>query len=141
MENSSEGEGYVYWKSTTKSSKASTPKKSQKEVDEWVDNSIDIGDFDVRTLSSGTQWAMFAIWSITKRLNVEDAVKPPMAYQYLTKRYTTVPVTQHAMTEAMRRSNNKFQRTADRRYYLTPQAQQEVESWIEKGAVGETDAT
>lgn len=141
IEDSSVDEGYVYWKGTTKPApKRSAPKKNQQEVDEWVNKSVDIGNFDVRTLNDAAKWAMFAIWSITKRLNVADAVKRPMAYQYLTKKYTRVPVKQNALSEAMRRNNNKFQRTADGRYYLTPQAQQEVESWIEKGTVGETEA-
>jgi len=143
MEGSPEGEGYVYWKGTTKPGpkKSTANKKNQQEIDEWVDKPIDIGSFDVRTLSNAAQWAMFAIWSITKRLNVADAVKTPMAYQYLTKKYTTVPVRQNALSEAMRRNNNRFQRTADGRYYLTPLAQQEVESWIKKGTVGETEAS
>lgn len=141
MESSSKGEGFVYWKATTKPSpkKASRSKKNQEELDEWVDKPIDIGDFDIRTLGNARQWAMFAIWSITKRLDLARAVEPPMALRYLAKKYTTVPVKQKALSEAMRRNSNKFQKTADGRYYLTPQAQREVESWIERGTAAENE--
>lgn len=139
---SSEDEGYVYWKKTTKPSpkRTSLNKEDEQQVNEWVEKSVDTGDFDIRSLRNGTQWGMFAVWSITKRLGATSAVKPPMAYRYLTKKYTTVPVNQNAFSEALRRKNNanKFQKNADKNYYLTQQAEKEVESWIAAGKVEDT---
>lgn len=142
IEGSPEEEGFVYWKGTSKSGakRSAGSKKAQEEVDDWVNKAVDIGDFDIRELRSARELGMFAIWSITKRPNLAPAVKPRMAYQYLTKKYTTVPVGQQAIVNAMGRNNSKFQRTADGSYYLTSQAQREVEAWIEAGTVEEAEA-
>ena len=142
IENPSVDEGFVYWKGTIKPTAKRSRKsnKDEQEVNKWVDESVDIGSFDVRSLSSGVQWAMFALWSITKHLEVASAVKPTMALQYLIKKYRTVPVKQKAFSMALLRNNHKFHKTADGSYYLTPQAQREVESWIKEGTVGKAEA-
>lgn len=139
MEGTSEGEGYVYWKAATKpaAGRSRVSKGDVQLITEWAEKSVDVGDFDTRSLNTSTEWAMFALWSITKRLDAARAVKPSLAYQYLLKRYAAVPVKQNAFSEALRRrgNTNKFQRTPEKEYYLTKQGQQEVESWIDKGTV------
>lgn len=133
MNDSSVEEGFVYWKKTkTRTRRGDVTKEDEQQVNEWVDLVLDLGQFDIRTLDSASKYASFAIWVITKRLGVASAVKPQMAYLYLTKKFTTVPVKQRSFKDALSRSYNanKFSKNADGLYYLTEHGEQEVESWL-----------
>ena len=130
--------GLPYWESRAKPSKKrnSLSKEDTQKVNEWVEMPLEVGTLDVRALGSATNHAMFALWAITKGLGAMPAVKPKMAYLYLTKRFTTVSVKVNAFTRSLSRSSNtsKFNRNASGLYYLTEEAEREVQSWT-KGAV------
>lgn len=137
MDDGAVEQGAAYWQgaSQPKGKKASTTTEDNQEVSQWVDMDIDTGKIDVRELDTPTNCAMFAIWCLTKRLEVTKAVKPKMALSYLKRKYTTISVDQEAFTKALRRPNNahRFQKNAERSYYLTAQAENEVESWVKNG--------
>ncbi len=101
---------------------------------------VEIGDHDVRALNTGTNYAMFAIWAITRHLNVARAVKPHMAYLFLTQKYKTVSVQRKTFQNALsaKGSSKWFGRNPEGSYYLKKPAEREVESWIERGKVEQT---
>jgi len=106
--------------------------KDQQQVDRWVSTPVDIGGFDVRTLKTSADQAMFILWILTKKLNVQ-AVKPKLAYALLTGKYTTVPTVEpKPFTNALSHLDNAgvFSRNSAGLYCLTPTAEAMVESWI-----------
>jgi hypothetical protein len=123
-------EGYAYWDTKPGRKRASMNKDDEKEVKEWVGMEVNIGGIDVRSLGNATNHAMFAVWSITRGLRLIDAVKSVMAYAYLTQKYSTVSVKYNAFGKALSQNKAKFSKNPSGLYYLTPEAEGEVESWI-----------
>ena len=101
---------------------------------------LEIGSLEIRNLKTPTDYAMFALWAITKGLNVELAVKSIVAYQFLVKKYITISVKQRGFTDAMGRESNAsmFKKNAEGLYYLTSQAQIQVETWINGASLPST---
>jgi hypothetical protein len=135
-------EGFPYWQGASKVGvkTGSISKEEQHFLDNWVKQEVDIGKIQVKDLKSPMQGAMFAIWSITKLLKVAPAVKPKIAFSYLTKRYTTVSFSLKSFTDVLGRSYNShlFKKNQDGLYYLTREAEEQVSSWIETGVpIGE----
>jgi hypothetical protein len=129
----SELSGFVYSNSTRKKSSRSsrTTKADSQKVEQWVQMPSKFDNFDVRELKTLAEYAIFSIYPITKELKTENAVKPSLAYEYLTKRYT-VPVQKKSFTDALSSKSNEkyFKRTSEGLYYLTQEADGIAESWI-----------
>lgn len=134
-------EGFTYWKSSSKPGRKNTRLKSdeQTKIEEWLTRPVDIGKLDVRILTP-TQQAVLAVWSTTKALQVVQAVKPRMAFEYLTKKYTTVSGNARAFVKAFSRPSNTkyFGKNSEGLYYLKDAAEKAVENWI-GGAATATD--
>lgn len=129
--------GCAYWEGSGKSPKPRTPlgKEDAALVDEWLDRPLEFGSFDVRSLKGVVHQAMFALWAITKGLGTVAAVKPKVAFLYLTRKFTTVSANAKQFTDALRKNPSRFNKNAQGLYYLTESAEREVKQWIEKGAV------
>lgn len=131
----SELKGVEYWSATRKnSSKASRKTKddSQK-IDQWIEIQSRLDNFNVKNLSTAVDYALFALYDITKELKTEEAVKPGLAYEYLVKKYKTVSVNQSNFTKALANTKDYskyFSRTSEGLYYLTPDAERVVEGWL-----------
>ncbi|NOK61363.1 MAG: hypothetical protein GFH27_549305n132 [Chloroflexi bacterium AL-W] len=127
-------DGFEYWKGSSRpgQKRHTISKEEDRQVKSWVEMSLDIGQLDIRELKAATNCAMFALWAITKGIDVIKATKPKMAYLYLTQKYTTVSVGSKAFITCLGRGSNKskFSKNPEGLYYLTPQAEREVESWI-----------
>lgn len=136
-------EGFTYWKSNSKPGRKNTRLKSdeQMKIEEWLIRPVTIGALDVRTLTP-TQQAIFAVWSLTKALQVVQAVKPRMAFEYMAKKYTTVSGDVKAFVKAFSRPGNVkyFGKNADGLYYLKDAAEKAVGGWI-GGAIITADDT
>jgi hypothetical protein len=104
-------------------------------IDKWVDMPIDINNFDIRTLKTPTNYALFAIWLLTSQLDVDKAVQSVEIFNYLARKFTHVPVKQENISAALKRPYNAsfIERTADGKYYLTPVGEEKVTSWVQKG--------
>jgi hypothetical protein len=115
-------------KSHRKVSRVSAEEQSL--VKTWVDMDIDLGRIEVKTLES-LQQAMLALWSLTVELKVIKAAKPGLLYMYLTQKHTTISGKQNSFMNALAHKRNKkiFQRNAAGEYYLTPEAEKQIESW------------
>lgn len=133
MQNS-EKSGFEYWNSnrrtSTRSSKPS--KEEEQQIENWLQQPSNFDNFDVRTLSTVVNFVILALCDITKELKVQEAVKPATAYEYLIRRYKTVPVTKKNFRDniANKRYEKYFRRTSDGLYYLTPEAENLAQSWI-----------
>lgn len=127
--------GVEYWIQTRKnSSKGSRKTKddSQK-INQWIELQSRFDNFNVKNLSTAVEYALLALYDITKELKTEDAVKPGLAYEYLLKRYKTISVNQTNFTKALtntKDSNKYFSRTSEGLYYLTPDGESFVENWL-----------
>ncbi|MDJ0579543.1 zinc ribbon domain-containing protein [Crocosphaera sp.] len=120
--------GNSYWNSTRKNSnKASRITNEEIEkIDEWIDKNDELIDnFDIGKLNKHLEFAIFALYAITKKLNVENTVKPALAYEYLKKKYTTISVTKKRFGEILAGKNNKkyFEKTPEGLYYLTQEGE------------------
>jgi hypothetical protein len=106
---------------------------SQK-IDEWVHQSSRFAEFDVRNLSTAADYALLAIYDITKELKVQEHVKPVVAYTYLVQRYKIISIDQQNFSSVL--SNKAYSKyfscTSDRSYYLTQEGESTVEGWNNK---------
>ena len=84
--------GMEYWNSSRKntSSGSRTTKEEVEKINRWLEKSSRFDNFDIRTLDSKVHLAILALYDITIELEVESAVKPALAYEYLIKRYKQV---------------------------------------------------
>lgn len=125
--------GFVYSNSTRKKSSrgSRTTKEDSQKIEQWVQMPSKFDGFDVRELKTLAEYAIFSIYPITKELKILNAVKPSLAYEYLTKRYT-VPVQKKSFTDALSSKQNEkyFKRTPDGLYYLTQEADGIAENWM-----------
>lgn len=128
--------GFAYWNSTRKrtSRNSRATKEDAQRVEQWVQMSSKFDSLDVRELSTTSDLAILALYDITKELKVETAVKPSLAYEYLTKRYKTVSITNKNLSDTLsgKRCKKYFERTSEGLYYLTQEAESLAESWINK---------
>ncbi|MGK7955535.1 MAG: hypothetical protein AB4063_09785 [Crocosphaera sp.] len=127
-------EGEKYWKPKSRnSSKGSRITNEEIEkVNQWVEMPSQLSNFDVRELSPNSHYAIFALYDITKELKVENAVKPGIAYEYLTKRYKNIPIKKKQFSDifARKNSNQYFERTSEGAYYLTQEGENTAKEWM-----------
>jgi len=126
--------GFEYWNSNRKKSNrvSRNTKEDLQKVEQWIQTPSTFENFDVRKLSNTVEFAILALYDITKELKVENAVKPAIAYEYLTKRYKTVPTKKKLFSDTLshKRYENYFERTPDGLYYLTQEGEGIAKSWI-----------
>ena len=131
--------GLEYWNSTRKKSNRSprATKEDAQRVEQWIHTPSKFDSFDVRGLNNRSDLAILTLYDITKELNVENAVKPSLAYEYLTKRYKTVSITKKNLSDTLsdKRYKKYFERTSEGLYYLTQEAESLAESWTTQGSV------
>jgi hypothetical protein len=137
--------GFVYWKGSNKpgQKRQKTSREEEQQVSQWLEAKLNIGKLDIRDLETPKNYAMFALWALTKGISVVPAVKPKLAYLYITKKFTTISVNERPFRDALSRSSNRntFNKNADGLYYLTSQAEREVEAWMQFGAVEQVVAS
>lgn len=131
--------GSEYWNSTRKKSNRSprATKEDTQRIEQWVQMPSKFDSFDVRDLNTRSDLTILALYDITKELKVETAVKPSLAYEYLTKRYKTVSISNKNLSDTLSDKKYKkyFERTSEGLYYLTQEAENLAESWISKGSI------
>jgi hypothetical protein len=129
--------GVEYWNSGRKNSSKGTrtTKEDSQKIEDWIKiaSKFDCDSFDVRKLKTGAEYALLAVYDITKELKTQESVKPALAYEYLVQRYKTVSVTKEKFRKALTNTKNYskyFSHTSDSSYYLTQEAERLVEEWI-----------
>lgn len=98
-------EGSAYWQPSSKSSKKiiRTSKEDQQKIEEWAASELDLGRLDIRSLGSPRNYAMFALWAITVKLQKATLVKPKEAYLFIKSKYETIPVAPDEFTKVLSR--------------------------------------
>jgi len=125
-------QGHSYWEGTkARGKRAKTSKDDEAKLDGWVEMDSALSNIDVRQFKE-LELCIFALYDLTKVLQVQDSVKPGLAYEYLKKRYKTVSITKAQFSTILSREYNKdkFQRTSNGLYYLTPKAEGIAKSWL-----------
>ena len=136
--------GFAYWEAAkSRAKRAKINSDDLATLSEWLKMPTKCDNFDVRTFTKTYHWPMFALYDLTKVLCVQNAVKPALAYKYLTERYKTVSIKRSQFSQAMSRKENadKFKRTSEGLYYLTPEAEKLIEKWVAEGHVSETNSS
>lgn len=128
--------GFEYWGQTRRKSNRNsrTTQEDTQKIEQWIQIPSKFANFDVRTLNNTAEFAILAFYDITKELKVENAVKPALAYEYLIKRYQTVPVKKKLFGDTLshKRYENYFEQTPEGLYYLTPEAESLAEGWLDR---------
>ena len=107
-------------------------KEEFKKVEPWVAMSIEsLENFDVRRLKSASDWGAFGLYILTKILKVEEAVEAGLVYTYLTKKFTTMPISRKSLLNRMGDTEGKFGKSASGAYFLTTKAEAEMKALIE----------
>ncbi|MHC5932706.1 hypothetical protein [Nostoc sp.] len=132
--------GFEYSKSNRKNSSRSSriTKEETQKIEEWLQLPSRFDSFDLRKLDTAVKHALFALYDIIKELKTQEAVKPGLAYDYLTKRYQTVSVKKDNFTKALTNAKDYskyFGRTHESLYYLTSEAESLVEEWLNEDTV------
>jgi hypothetical protein len=131
--------GSEYWNPTRKKYNRSprATKEDEQRIEQWIQMPSKFDSFDVRKLNTRFDLVILALYDITKELKVETAVKPSLAYEYLTKRYKTVSITNKNLSDTLsdKKYRKYFERTSEGLYYLTQESESLAESWISKGSI------
>jgi uncharacterized protein (UPF0128 family) len=131
---SGEQKGVAYWKDTPRAGRRRSNSNSSDDgkVEEWLSITTDYDHFDVRSLKKPAEYAMLAIWLITKIIKIEKAVKASDAFAYLKGKFKTIPVNQKQFSSALNRDYNadKFRKTSDNLWYITEEAERSIEALV-----------
>jgi hypothetical protein len=129
--------GIEYWNSSRKTSSRGTrtTKEDSQKIEDWIKiaSKFDCDSFDIRKLKTNAEYALLAVYDITKEIKTQESVKPGLAYEYLVQRYKTVSVTREKFRKALTNTKSYgkyFSHTSDSSYYLTQEAERLVEGWI-----------
>ena len=126
--------GYEYLSSSRKKSNQSPriTKEDTQKVEQWILQPSKFKSFDIRTLKNTSEFAIFAIYIITKELKIESAISSTLAYEYLERKYQTISFTKKLFSDTLSRKiySKYFKKTIDGLYYLTQEAEILAQSWI-----------
>lgn len=135
MENEQVEPGYEYWTRTpTTKKRYRLSKEDQSRLEEWAQESVELGQLNVRDIKKPRDYAMLALWMITVPLQKAEAVRWNEAYYFLTKKFQTVSATAEAFSNAVSSEHNQnYFRRSGEAYFLSSEAQQKVQEWIANG--------
>ena len=126
--------GTEYWNPKKRTSSSRTNQEDIQKIDQWIvrESRFDHQNFDIKKLNKAYEYAILALYDLTKELNVEQSIKSNCAVDYLMKRYTTISKTKKVIQDAFssKSYSNYFCRTDNKTYYLTPEAEKLAESWL-----------
>ena len=126
--------GIAYWKkekSKTSRKRGYLNQTDEQNIAEWVTEKTSVDEFDIRKLTTGTTFAAFALWILTKELKVETSVKPKVAFEFLKQKYKNISVKQSTFSSALRKNSNKwFKKTPEGLYFLSEIGEAEIISLI-----------
>lgn len=134
MNNEQVLEGHAY---TNQLSGGTAPKYRPSEKDkerfrEWAKEDVDLGQLDILNIETGRDYALLAFWLLITRLTKGESFRWNEAYEYLTARSTAVSASAAAFSKAVKSpTNSEFFRESGEAYFLTPEANVKVQSWVD----------
>ncbi len=101
-------------------------------LNEWKSKHSTLESFDIRSLGTIVNYALFSLYEITKEIKVAESVKPTLAFKYLEMRYKTISVKKEAFVKALTKKENKtlFGKTGDQGYFLTPKGELDIKKLL-----------
>lgn len=134
IENENIKEGKKYWErsSSTVTKRETLSAEDKKIIESWASESVELGRLDIRTITTPKDYSLLALWIITVSLKKAQTVRRMDAYYYLKEKFPTITVSSQSFSRAMSNPNfdNLMKGSDDDKYYLTPDGQKLVESWI-----------
>ncbi|WP_216327808.1 zinc ribbon domain-containing protein [Deinococcus aestuarii] len=126
--------GRSYWESSSKPPRprSSIGKSDQKLVEEWLAIPSKFDGLDVRFITKTVDHVVFAIWLITRGLDVVKSVAPSVAFDYYKKKFETINIDYKQFGREISRETMRqlLEQTADRKYYPKQEADALVEGWL-----------
>jgi hypothetical protein len=109
-------------------------KEVQENIEKWIIMPSRLNSLDIRSIDKNLKLCIVAIFDLTRELKVEQAVTASIAYDYLLKKYKTIPINQRAFKDALcsKSSAKYFSKGADGKYFTTMEADAIVEDIISK---------
>ncbi len=132
-EKSGPGFAYAGRPSSGASKKARISSEEKSTVDSWLTDEVNLGKLDVRNVKSGRDAALLALWILTIKLGKVKAAPIYILLYYLNKKFTTISVTQAAISKAITQSKDAdkyFQKNNEDEYFLSTIGQKMVEDWV-----------
>ena len=83
----------------------SSPNQLQKIIESWVSENIELGELDIRNITTPKDYSLLALWIITVNLEKVQTVRRMDAYYYLKARFPTITVSSQSFSRAMSNSN------------------------------------
>lgn len=134
IENVNVKEGKKYWdrNSATNDKRERLKADDKKRIESWVSETVELGQLEIRNISSPTDYALLALWILTIHLKKQETVRRLDAYYYLKSKYPSVSASSSNFSRAMSSSAAKkfIKASDDDKYYLTTDGQTLVENWI-----------
>lgn len=126
-------EGYSYWKIASPRRKLNATSKTAIKAKEWASIPTELDSFDIRTLQSHVDRALFSVWMLTKKLEVAPAVKASIAFDFLKEKFKTFPGDKKAFRDALgdKLTEDRVSKTSEGEYYLTSKGEAVVQAWLE----------
>jgi hypothetical protein len=135
MQDDNSPQGFTYAarsnSGATKKARISSDEKSA--VDDWVNDDVNLKKLDVRNIRSGRDAALLALWILTVNLKKVKAAPIYLLLYYLNKKFTTISVTQAAVSKSItlsKEADKYFQKNNEGEYFLSPTGQKLVEEWV-----------
>ncbi|MEP6487563.1 zinc ribbon domain-containing protein [Microcoleus vaginatus GB2-A3] len=133
MEDENVDAGFEYWtrspSSGTKRPRLSNDDKNK--VKEWAIEDVNMGELKVRDIKKARDYAMVSLWIIIHKLEKAKTVSCSQAYLFFKEKFETISVTSQAFRLAMSNSKNtNYFRPSGTQYFLTPEGERKVESWV-----------
>lgn len=127
--------GYEYWKPKVSRKRLPVNRDDKTKLEQWRQMPSRGNSFEILSLKDDKDYALFALYDLTKEIKVLSSVKPALAFEYLTSRYEKISVKKDAFRNTLAREYNQkfFRKTDSGEYFLTEEAEKLVESWLVSG--------
>lgn len=138
MDDPESSSGYDYWQRSSSDSveRYRLTAKDKERLHQWAQETVDIGKLDIRNIKKARDYALLSMWIIAIHLKKPEAIRWNEAYDYLTEKYKAISATSSAFSKAMASQVNElyFRKSGDL-YFLTPEGQKKVETWVDGSPV------
>lgn len=108
-------------------------KEGENLIKGWINIPSSLEKFDIKSLSKVADFALFAIYDITKEIGEVASVKPTIAFAYLEKRYKTIPISKEKFRKIVSAKSyvTLFSKAPDGSYFLTSKGEEKAKKLLE----------
>lgn len=99
-------------------------------VSDWLSKAEDLRELNIASITNHKQLVIFAVWLLTKKMKVADAVHPLDVYSFVKRKFQTVGISSEQFSNAVAKEdhNNRYDKTEDGHMFLRPNGEKESEA-------------